>query len=150
MMAFLRAWWLKAVIVLAVVLVAIQFVPYGVDNPKASDEPKWDSAQTRQLFMSACADCHSNKTKVLWFEHVAPVKWYIANHVKEGRDALNISQWHTAAGEGAEEMTEVEFPGRAHSRKHDSRVRHRSSSWFRHPYAGAASSSCITGGDGTG
>ncbi len=48
MMAFLRAWWLKAVIVLAVVLVAIQFVPYGVDNPKASDEPKWDSAQTRR------------------------------------------------------------------------------------------------------
>jgi len=107
MMAFLRAWWLKIVIVLALVLVVIQFVPYGVDNPKGSDEPKWDSARTRELFMSACADCHSNKTKVLWFEHVAPVKWYIANHVKEGRDALNISEWHTAAGEGADEMTET-------------------------------------------
>lgn len=107
MVAFLRAWWLRIVIGLAVLLVAIQFIPYGVDNPKTNDEPKWDSARTRELFVTACADCHSNNTNVLWFEHVAPIKWYVANHVKEGRGALNISEWHTAAGGDVDEMTET-------------------------------------------
>lgn len=107
MMKFLRMWWWKVLIGLAVVMVAIQFVPYSVDNPSARDEPKWDSPQTRELFMNACGACHSNETKILWFENVAPVKWYVANHVKEGRGAMNISEWHTAAGEHADEPGET-------------------------------------------
>ena len=62
------------------------------------DEPAWDSAQTRQLFMTSCAACHSNETEILWFEHVAPVEWYVADHMQEGREALNVSEWHTSAG----------------------------------------------------
>lgn len=106
-MAFVRAWWLRALIVVVVAVVAIQFVPYGVEDRTARDEPAWDSPRTRELFVRACADCHSNETKVLWFEHVAPIKWYIADHVEEGRRALNVSEWHTAAGDEADEMTEV-------------------------------------------
>lgn len=92
---------------LLLVAVGIQFIPYGVDNPSARDEPKWDSARTRQLFMTACADCHSNQTKILWFEHAAPIKWYVTSHVKDGRHALNIDTWHTSAGEGADEAANV-------------------------------------------
>lgn len=100
-MKFLKAWWSKVLVGIAVVLVAIQFVPFGVDNPSARDEPEWDSPRTRELFMAACADCHSNETKIPWYEHVAPIKWYLADHVEEGRNALNISEWHTAAGKDA-------------------------------------------------
>lgn len=96
-------------VILATVLVVvgIQFVPYSVDNPPARDEPKWDSPRTRQLFMTSCADCHSNQTKVLWFEKAAPVKWYVAHHVKEGLHSLNVDTWHTYAGEGADEAAKV-------------------------------------------
>lgn len=106
MKAFLRAWWWRILALLAVVLVAIQFVPFSVEERSARDEPAWDSPRTRTLFMRACGDCHSNETKVLWFEHVAPVKWYIADHVEEGRRALNVSEWHTAAGRELDEATE--------------------------------------------
>ena len=106
MMRFLRAWWWRILIALVVALVLIQFIPYSVSNPSARDEPKWDSARTRSLVMRACADCHSDETHVLWFEQGAPVKWYVANHVKEGRSALNFSEWHTAAGRGADEAAE--------------------------------------------
>ena len=99
--------WRWIVLALVVLFVAMQFVPYRVDNPSDRDEPKWDSARTRQLAMRSCGDCHSNETKVAWFEQVAPVHWYIANHVKEGRVALNFSEWHTAAGEGAREAPEA-------------------------------------------
>jgi hypothetical protein len=98
--------WRMILLVAVGVLVAVQFVPYRVDNPSARDEPKWDSTRTRELAMRSCGDCHSNETKVAWFEQVAPLHWYIANHVKEGRAALNFSEWHTAAGEKAREAGE--------------------------------------------
>ncbi|MBO9350081.1 MAG: hypothetical protein J7449_01215 [Thermomicrobium sp.] len=31
-------------------------------NPPVVAEPAWDSPQTRELFMRACGDCHSNQT----------------------------------------------------------------------------------------
>jgi hypothetical protein len=106
-MKYFRTWWSKVILVVGIVVIAIQFVPFGVDNPATHDEPKWDSPTTRQLFMTACGDCHSNETKILWFEHVAPVKWYVADHVEEGRGALNVSEWHTNAGRDARNMVRV-------------------------------------------
>lgn len=98
--------WRGAVAVVVLGFVLIQFVPYSAGNPSPRDEPKWDSPRTRALMMRACGDCHTNETKVLVFEQVAPVKWYVANHVKEGRAALNFSEWHTAAGEKARDAPE--------------------------------------------
>jgi hypothetical protein len=98
MKRLLPFWWFKLILVLVGAFLLIQLVPYRVDNPSTRDEPKWDSPRTRELAQKACYDCHSNETKVLWFEHVAPVKWYVANHVKEGRQSLNFSEWSTNAG----------------------------------------------------
>ncbi len=106
-MSFLRAWWLRILLIGVAGFLLIQLVPYGVDNPSARDEPAWDSPQTRELAVRACYDCHSNETKVLWFEKVAPVKWYVANHVEEGRAALNFSEWSTNAGEAADEAQDA-------------------------------------------
>lgn len=102
-----RRWMWRAVAAIAILGIAIQFVPFGVDNPAARDEPAWDQPRTRELFFRACASCHSNETEVLWFEHVAPIKWYIANHVREGREALNVSEWSTKPGDDADDMAEV-------------------------------------------
>ena len=73
--------------------VLIQFVPYQVTNPPVTQEPQWDSLRTRQLAVAACFDCHSNETKTKWWEDVAPVSWWINNHVEEGRAKLNFSEW---------------------------------------------------------
>lgn len=105
-MSRLRSWWWRILLAAAVGAVLIQFVPYRVDNPAARDEPRWDRPQTRTLVMQSCGDCHSNETKIAWFEQPAPLHWYIAHHVKEGRAALNFSQWHTAAGGDAHDAAE--------------------------------------------
>ena len=77
-----------------------QAVPYGwkQDNPPVVAEPAWDSARTRELFVRACADCHSNETQWLWFTNIAPGSWLAANDVYGGRDELNLSEW-TAGNE---------------------------------------------------
>ncbi len=107
MKQFLSNWWLKLLLLGLGAFVLLQFVPYRVDNPTTRDEPAWDSPRTRELAVRACYACHSNETKVLAFEKVAPIKWYIANHVKEGRASLNFSEWHTAPGEEAGDAAEA-------------------------------------------
>jgi len=41
----------------------------------------------------SCADCHSNKTRWPWYAHVAPVSWFLIDHVNHGRSHLNFSEW---------------------------------------------------------
>ena len=111
MRRFLSYWWWKLGLVALGLLLLAQLVPYRVDNPPVTAEPAWDSPQTRELAVRACYDCHSNETDVLWFEHVAPVSWYITNHVREGRAAVNFSEWDTAPGDEADESGEVVLEG---------------------------------------
>ncbi|MBW8826477.1 MAG: heme-binding domain-containing protein [Acidobacteria bacterium] len=94
--------------VLAVALFAVvQVVPYRISNPAARADPPWDSPTTRDLALRACADCHSNRTRVVWYEHVAPVSWWIKGHVDEGRSALNFDKWPSGLGEGAHDAAET-------------------------------------------
>jgi heme-binding protein len=41
----------------------------------------------------SCNDCHSNKTRWPWYSNVAPVSWFVIDHVDEGRQNLNFSEW---------------------------------------------------------
>ncbi len=97
----MRPWlrWLLIALAIGIIgFVVIQFIPYRVTNPAVAQEPKWDSPQTRKLAVAACFDCHSNETKTTWWEDIAPLSWWITNHVKEGRDKLNFSEWGTNGG----------------------------------------------------
>lgn len=83
--------------VLVIGFVAIQLIPYGRNhtNPPVVAEPAWDSQATRDLAVRACFDCHSNETVWPWYSNVAPVSWRLQNHVDEGREKLNFSEWGT-------------------------------------------------------
>jgi hypothetical protein len=86
------------VIGLVVLFLAIQFVRPARTNP-AVDESQTIFARTQMtppvaaLFNRSCADCHSNKTVWPWYTNVAPVSWFIVNHVNEARPLLNLSEW---------------------------------------------------------
>lgn len=86
----------------------MQVVPYGRthSNPPVTGEPQWASAETRDLAVRACYDCHSNETKYPWYSNVAPVSWLTQNHIDEGRSKLNFSEFTTNPGD-AHEAVEV-------------------------------------------
>lgn len=69
----------------------IQLIPVPQTNPPAVTNVKWDSTQTQDLFMRACADCHSNLTLWPWWTKVAPGSWLVYRDVTEGRQRFNIS-----------------------------------------------------------
>jgi len=83
------------ILVLLSAFVFIQFLPIGKDhtNPPVVAEPNWDSPQTRETFMRACGDCHSNQTVWPWYTNIAPASWLISRDVTEGREKLNVSEW---------------------------------------------------------
>lgn len=101
---------------LAFVVVAVQFIPFGHDhsNPPTAGEPAWNSPQTRELFLRACGDCHSNQTSWPWYSNIAPVSWLVAHDVEEGRSHFNVSQWGSQpkneGGDAAGELREGEMP----------------------------------------
>lgn len=74
-----------------VLFLGIQWIPCSVQNPPVEISVDWDSAQTRDLFRRACADCHSNETAWPWYSRIAPVSWFVRSHVVEGREDFNVS-----------------------------------------------------------
>lgn len=106
----------KILAAVAVIAVAIQFIPYGKDhtNPPIISEPTWDSPRTKELFNNACANCHSNQTTYSWYSNVAPVSWLLASDIEEGREHFNVSAWgaqkKNEGKDAAKEVREGEMP----------------------------------------
>lgn len=42
---------------------------------------------------SSCYDCHSYKTKMPWYGHIAPFSWEIRGNINGGRKWLNFQEW---------------------------------------------------------
>lgn len=57
------------------------------------------SPQVAAIVDRACRDCHSNRTEWPWYTNVAPVSWWITDHVNEGRKNMNISEWGKLASD---------------------------------------------------
>jgi hypothetical protein len=89
---FLRKHWLHGMIIIALPLLAIQFIGPGIDKrPVTGDIAVPDSI--KNILKKACYDCHSNETKLSWFDKMAPASWLVARDIREGRKVLNFSEW---------------------------------------------------------
>ena len=55
-------------------------------------------AEVEAVFKSSCYDCHSNSTNYPWYNQVAPVSWWLADHIEEGKEHLNFAAWDSYSG----------------------------------------------------
>jgi len=46
-----------------------------------------------EILKTSCYDCHSNNTQYPWYNNIQPVAWWLSHHVKEGKRALNFSEF---------------------------------------------------------
>ena len=90
--------WKYLAIAIALVLVAIQFVRPARTNPKTNPEATLAArvrvpANVGAVLDRSCRDCHSNETRWPWYSQVAPVSWFVIDHVDHGRSHFNYSNW---------------------------------------------------------
>src|SRR5947207_3791925 len=90
---------LRWVLIVGVVcLVIAQFFGPAKTNPASDSSQAIEThlqvtPQVAAILDHSCIDCHSNKTRWPWYSNVAPVSWFVIDHVNEGRRNLNFSEW---------------------------------------------------------
>ena len=47
----------------------------------------------KTILMASCFDCHSDNTEYPWYNNVAPVSYWLADHIEHGKGHLNFSDW---------------------------------------------------------
>ena len=69
----------KLVTVLVILLVSgivLQFFRPALDNPPVTAE--WSAPpEVKTIFRRACYDCHSNQTRLAWFDQPVPAYWLV-------------------------------------------------------------------------
>ncbi len=50
-------------------------------------------ADVQQLLKTSCYDCHSNNTAYPWYSRIQPVALWLGNHIDDGKDELNFSEF---------------------------------------------------------
>lgn len=85
---------------LVLLFVVMQFVRIDRTNPPV--DPTVDLASmynmpqnVKAIMKKACYDCHSFETVYPWYTNIAPLSWWIGDHIDHGRDELNFSVWGT-------------------------------------------------------
>ena len=113
----------------AAVLVVVVFAAAQLVRPERTNPPT-DVSHTIQAYPGAasglvavldraCRDCHTNGTVWPWYTQVAPLSWLMAYAVREGRRAVNFSEWasyppdrqRTLLAESCQDVTAGKMPG---------------------------------------
>jgi hypothetical protein len=85
---------------IAVIFGSIQFVHIDRSNPPIASGKTLESvvnvpADIQQVLAKSCNDCHSHKTVYPWYTQIAPVSWWLRDHIDHGRENLNFSEFAT-------------------------------------------------------
>jgi hypothetical protein len=81
--------WIGAVLCLG--FVGIQFIRPALTNPPVTAELQ-APPEVKEILRNSCYSCHSNETRLPWFDKVVPAFWIVTSDVREARRHLNFSE----------------------------------------------------------
>ena len=121
----------KIALVLLLVLIAMQFYRPAKNLSQGNHTSDFiaetnPSTEVQVILENACYDCHSNNTKYPWYNNVAPLSYWLSDHVEEGKSELNFSAWGSYSNkkkshkleEVAEVLEEGEMPLKSYTLMH--------------------------------
>lgn len=99
-------WVVSAVLALGA---AIQLIRPARTNPPVDPARTLQArhrvpADVKEALDRACRDCHSHETRWPWYSNVAPVSWFVIEHVNHGRSHFNFSDWAQYEPKEADEL----------------------------------------------
>ncbi len=81
--------WIGAALCLG--FVGIQFIRPALTNPPVTAELQ-APREVKEILRNSCYSCHSNETRLPWFDRVVPAFWLVSSDVREARRHLNFSE----------------------------------------------------------
>src|SRR5687768_6859466 len=90
--------WLKLLsTAVLIIFIVIQFFPAekNISAGRNTDisHSYWIPSAVHALLKQSCYDCHSNNTNYPWYSRIQPVSWWLANHVRKGKEELNFNEF---------------------------------------------------------
>ncbi len=79
------------IVVIAIAFLFLQLLRPNLPNPPVTAELQVPE-DVKQILKTACYNCHSNETKLSWFDYPVPAYWLVVRDVREGRKHLNFSE----------------------------------------------------------
>lgn len=79
------------VAILCVLFIGLQFMRPALTNPPVTADLQ-APPEVKQILQHSCYSCHSNETKLPWFDQVVPAYWLVTSDVKEARKHINFSE----------------------------------------------------------
>jgi hypothetical protein len=81
----------------AVVFLGMQCIRPELTNPPVVADIQ-APAPVKQILRNSCYNCHSNETRFVWFDKIAPAYWFVADDVKLAREHMNFSEFGQMPG----------------------------------------------------
>lgn len=66
---------------------SVQALPTDVQNVVAVPQ------NVEAVLKASCYDCHSNNTVYPWYMNVQPAGWFMAYHIKNGKEEFNFNEF---------------------------------------------------------
>jgi hypothetical protein len=85
-----RTWFVRVTGVLVAGFLVIQVIHPALTNPPVVADLAAPPDVAR-ILRASCYDCHSNETRLRWFDEVEPAYWMVVKDVENGRERLNFS-----------------------------------------------------------
>lgn len=116
-------WTKRILLLLLLVFIVIQVIPKNRWSKDVAVEQSMAymtnaPQEVADIMEVACNDCHTYETEYPWYANVAPVSFWIDDHINHGRKHLNFAEWasystkqqHHKFEECIEELKEGEMP----------------------------------------
>jgi len=79
------------------VIVGLQFFhPEKLQNSPSADLAGVPT-EVNDIIRKSCYDCHSSQTNLHWYDQLSPANFFVYDHIRNGRKALNFSRWDSMA-----------------------------------------------------
>ncbi|TDW99089.1 cytochrome P460 family protein [Dinghuibacter silviterrae] len=92
---------MKKVLIIAAVVGGFFGLMQLVRPEKIASAPVGDLAgvpkEVDDILRKSCFDCHSSQTNLRWYDQISPVNFLVYRDVRDGRKALDFSNWDSMA-----------------------------------------------------
>lgn len=82
-------------------MIIIQFIQPARNSgppPVRFEQAYHVPAGVQAILQTSCYDCHSSTTRYPWYSKIQPGSWWMASHIKKGKEELNFSEFDKYSG----------------------------------------------------